>query len=136
MKASLSSKKPFPFLAIAVLASMSVAGCSSGPDIKPPPPAPVPQAEAPSAQAAELQTSLAAMDRSLVEQWQALAETQRLVADLARPCNGGGQSDMTQLEQQNLEQQLQKQQQILQTMSQVSKMLRDTTEAIVRKTGG
>ncbi len=131
MKTSLSSHKPFPILAIAVLATMSVAGCSSGPDIKPPPSAPVPQADAPSAQTAELQTSLAAMDRNLVELWQAQAETQRLAAELGRSCGGGG-ADTGQKLQLQLQDAMNQQQQAMQILSNLMKNQHDTLKAVIQ----
>jgi hypothetical protein len=62
MKAEFHDLNTFPVLVIALLATLTAAGCSSGPDIKPRPVS-APQAGAPSAVAAiQMQTSLAAMD--------------------------------------------------------------------------
>ena len=142
MKSRLGTFKPFAFLAVTFLSALVVAGCSSGPDIKPPPTQSLSQAGAPGAQAANLQTSLAAMDRQLVELWQAQMETQRLINDLATSCGGGGNSGMpqtmgetSQVVQQKLRDQLQQQQQALQTLSQIMKQMHDAAEAIVRKMG-
>lgn len=116
-------------------AAQLLAGCSSGPDIKPPPRQAPAQATAPTA---EIQATLSAMDQQLVSLWQEHASTQARAARLSNACesNDSPAGDLDQQTQLRLQRALENQQKALQTLSAIMKQMHAEAMAAARQAGG
>ncbi|MEE8444025.1 MAG: hypothetical protein V3S44_01670 [Alphaproteobacteria bacterium] len=123
MKTRLGSRKLHRLLLVFAFVAMTASAAS---------PASHAQSVKLDAEVSNLETSLADFQRNLGEQLREHAKMKRILEQLKNSCSGDGDSGSKLMELQEV---FQRQQKMLQMMSNIAKMQRDTVKAIIRKIG-